>query len=282
MNRLIEFLKANAHHILFIILEVVALLLLFNGSVYRNSVFLSSASIVTGSITEVANKTNEYMGLKDANVDLMNRNALLEQEVQQLKYKLNRLQVDSLSWNRLTNDSILRPFPYQYMVAQVTGNVLFSGNNYLTIDMGTKQGIHNDMGVVSNDGIVGVIQASGSSYSKVIPLINKSFNLNGKVSNESGFVGTLAWDGRDIEHTLLINLPKHAPYEVGDSVVTSGFSSIFPEGLFIGTVIGEGESPNDNFRALKIKLGVSFDTIKYVYVLQNYERELRAEIEEEE
>lgn len=280
MNRLIEFLKANAHLILFVWLEVIALLLLFNGSVYRNSVLLSSTSVVTGYITEVANKSNEYIGLKDANIELMRRNALLEQEVQILRYQLNKLEVDSLSWNRLTNDSILRPFPYQYRVAQVAGNTLFGGNNYLTIDMGMKQGIYNDMGVVSNEGVVGVVETAGSSYAKVIPLINKSFNLNGKIANERTSVGTLSWDGKDRTHTLLTNLPKHAPYEVGDSVVTSGYSSIFPEGLFIGTVVGEGESPNDNFKAVRVRLGVSFDTIKYVYVLLNYERNERVAVEE--
>ena len=279
MDKLLEFLRSNAHTLLFVVLEVIALLLLFNGSVYHNSVLLSSTNAITGTVTEYANKSNEYLGLRDANVALMSRNAVLEEENQRLKYQLRRLEVDSLTWQRLSTDSVIRPFPYLYKVAQVVGTTLFGGKNYLTIDMGSSEAIQNDMGVLSNEGIVGVVATTGRHYAKVIPLVNSDFKLNCKPSPRSEYVGTLSWDGKDLEHTLLTNLPKHAPYSIGDSVVTSGYSALFPEGLFIGTVEGEGESPNDNFRALKVKLGVSFGTLKYVYVLQNYEREERMEIE---
>lgn len=280
MDKLLEFLRSNAHTLLFVVLEVVALLLIFNGSVYRNSVLLSSANMVTGFVTEYANKSNEYLRLRDANVELMNKNAQLEQENQRLKYQLTRVEVDSLTWQRLSTDSVIRPFPYHYKVAQVVGTTLFGGHNYLTIDMGSTSGVYNDMGVLSNEGIVGVVETTGQKYAKVIPLIHSGFKLNCKPSPRSEYVGSLSWDGKDLEHTLLTNLPKHAPYNVGDSVVTSGYSSIFPEGLFVGTVVGEGQSPNDSFRALRVKLSVTFATLKYVYVIQNYEREERQAIEQ--
>ncbi len=272
MDRVIEFLRSNAHLLLFIVLEVVALILLFNHSIYHNSIFLSSANKMTGAVSEYANKSNEYLGLREENIALMARNALLEQENQRLKYQLQRLEVDSLQWQRLSVDSLIRPFPYSYKVAQVVGNTLFGGDNYLTIDMGRLAGIENDMGVLSNYGVVGVVETAGDKYAKVIPLINKQLYLNCKPSPYSDYVGTLSWDGNDLEHTLLTNLPKHAPYNIGDSVVTSGNSSLFPEGIFVGIIEGEGVSPNDNFRALKVKLGVPFSTLKYVYVVQNYER----------
>lgn len=279
MGKLLEFLRANTHSLLFLVLEVIALLLLFNGSVYRKSVFLSSANSLTGTITEYANKSNEYIGLRQANVELMARNARLEQDNQRLQYRLKRMEVDSLSWLRISTDSVMRPFPYEYKVAQVVGTTFFAGNNYMTIDLGIKDGIYNDIGVLSNDGVVGVVETTGQKYAKVIPLVNRHFQLNCKPSPDSEYVGSLSWDGNDMEHTLLTNLPKHAPYEIGDSVVTSGYSSIFPEGLYVGSVVGEYPSPNDNFRALRVKLGVSFATLKYVYVVQNYEREERLEIE---
>lgn len=279
MHRLLEYLRSNLHLILFVILEVLTFVWLFRESTYHNSVFLSSANRATGTVIEYANKSNEYIGLRDANIALMERTAQLEMENQQLKYQLKRLEVDSLSWQRLSTDSVLRPFPYQYKVAQIVGTTLFGGNNFLTIDMGSNAGVYNDMGVLSNLGVVGVVKTTGKKYAKVIPLVNSSFNLNCKPSPQSQFVGTLAWDGKDMEYSLLTNLPKHAPYNMGDSVVTSGYSSIFPEGLFVGTVVGEGESPNDNFRALRVKLGVPFSTLKYVYVVQNFEREERQAIE---
>lgn len=278
MGRLIEFLRSNAHLLLFIVLEVVALMFLLRGSVYRKSAFLSSANVVVGNVQEVSHIANEYIGLKDTNIELMKRNALLEKELQTLQFQLSRLQVDSLTWTRISTDSILRPFPYDYKVAKVVGNVLFSNSNYITIDLGKNDGIDVDMGVVSNEGVIGVIQAVGTRYAKVIPLINNQFNLNCRVSG-SPHTGTLSWDGVDIQHTLLTNLPKHSEFEVGDSVVTSGYSSIFPENLFVGTVVGEGKSPNDHFRALKVKFGISFSDVKYVYVLQNFERKEQEEIE---
>lgn len=282
MNRLLEFLSSKLHLLLFVLIEVIAIVWLSKASAYRNGVILSSANIVSGTVIEYANKSNEYLGLHEANIDLMAHNAKLEQENQQLKYLLKRLGVDSLSWQRLSTDSVIRPFPYQYKVAQVVGTTVSGGNNYLTIDMGKSGGVYNDMGVVSNDGVVGVVEATGSKYAKVIPLVNTKFNLNCKPSTQSDFVGTLVWEGKDLQHSLLTNLPKHAPYNVGDSVITSGYSSFFPEGLFVGTVVGEGESPNDNFRALRVKLGVPFSTLKYVYVIQNYEREERKLLESEE
>ncbi|MBR8702647.1 rod shape-determining protein MreC [Porphyromonas levii] len=282
MNRLLEFLRSNIHLIIFVLLEVGAFVWLFRGSTYHESVFLSSANRATGAVIEYANKSNEYIGLRDANIALMERAAQLEMENQQLKYQLKRLEVDSLAWQRLSTDSIIRPFPYHYEVAQVVGTTLFGGDNYLTIDIGSKDGVYNDMGVLSNLGVVGVVKTTGQKYAKVIPLVNRNFNLNCKPSPQSQFVGTLAWDGKDLEHSLLTNLPKHAPYNKGDSVVTSGYSSIFPEGLFVGTVEGEGDSPNDNFRALRIKLGAPFATLKYIYVVQNFEREEREEIERTE
>lgn len=278
MGKLLEFLRSKVHLLLFFLLEVIALTLLLGGSTYRKSVFLSSANVVVGNIQEVSHRANEYSGLKDANIALLKRNAELEIELQTLKSQYSRMMVDSLSWTRISNDSVIRPFPYQYKIAKVVGNVLFSKSNFITLDIGRNEDVQADMGVVSNDGVVGVVQAAGRNYSKVIPLINNQFNLNCKVTG-SPYAGTLVWDGVDIEHTLLTNLPKHSQYEIGDSVITSGYSSIFPENLFVGTVVDEAVSPNDQFKALRIKLGVSFADLKYVYILQNFERKEQEDIE---
>lgn len=281
MDRLIEFLKSNAHRLLFLVIELVALFLLVGGSTYRRSVLLSSTSAVTGQVQELSHTANQYLKLKEANVELMARNAELEEKLRSLQHQLDRMTVDSLAWSRISTDSVIRPFPYKYKVARVVGNVLFSKSHYLTLDIGTKDGITPDMGVLSSQGVVGVIVAAGTSYAKVLPLTNKSFHLNCKVSG-SPYAGTLSWDGVRYTHTLLTNLPKHAHYEVGDSVLTSSYSSIFPEGVLVGIVEGEGSSPNDHFRALRVKLASSFEDLKYVYVIQNYERSDRAALEEQE
>lgn len=278
MDRLIEFLKANGHTLLFIVLEVIALALLFSGSKYRSSVVLSTAGTVAGEVMELSHTAQRYTGLQEANVELMQRNADLEVEALKLRSILDRLTIDSLSWQRLALDSVERTFPYDYVVAKVVGNTQFSQNNYLTLDMGRNAGIKPDMGVVGANSIVGVVEAVGTRYAKVIPLVNSKFSITCKLS-DTEYTGTLRWNGKSIEQTLLTNLPKHVQYEVGDSVFTSGYSAIFPEHLFVGTVSGLGESSDDSFYALNVKLATDFATLKYVYVLKNYELAERMRVE---
>ncbi len=281
MFRLLEFLKSKGHLILFIVLEIIAVTLLYRGSNYHTGVLLSSTNVITGRVTEIASVANSYIGLREANIDLMNRNAALEREVLRLRNNIERLLVDSLSYRSLFGDSIDRPFPYGYMTAKVVGNILYGSSNYITIDKGSEDGIHPDMGVVGINGIVGVVQTVSRHYAKVIPVINKAFAISCKVGS-SEHVGVLKWNEQDITHSQITNLPKHVKFEQGDSVFTSSYSAIFPENIFIGTIEDEGTSPDDNFYALKVKLNVSFDNLKYVYVIVNYDRKERTMLEVEQ
>ncbi len=279
MERLIEFLKANGHTLLFLVLEFVAIALLISGSKYRSSVFLSSANSAIGDVMELSHTANRYMGLQEANVELMQRNADLEVEALRLRSILDRLTVDSLSWKRLSKDTVDRTFPYDYVIAKVVGNTQFGQKNYITLDVGEADGVKPDMGVVGANSIVGVVEAVGKKYAKVIPLTNPQFSLTCKLSS-TDYTGTLHWAGPDLGEIQLTNLPKHVKYEVGDSVFTSAYSAIFPEHLFVGTVSGRGKSTDDSFFALDVKLATNFSTLKYVYVLRNYELEERREVEE--
>ena len=279
MDRFLEFLRANSHTFLFLIFEVIAWALLFGSSDYRKSAVWGTANRVTGKITEISHSINSYTGLREANVELMRQNAMLEVRALRLRAMLNRLTLDTLSWKRLAGDSVERPFPYGYVVAEVVGNTKTPKSNYLTLNAGTADGVLPDMGVVGPQGIVGVVEAVGTSYAKVLPLVNSKFGVSAKLSG-SDYVGTMAWDGRDLNHSQITNLPKHMKYEVGDSVFTSGFSNIFPEHIFIGLVEGEGKSEDDNFFSLRVKLATDFNTIKYVYVLVDYDRQERTLVEE--
>lgn len=278
MYRLLEFLKHKGSHLLFILLEIVAILLLLKGSNYHNSVVLSSANILTGKATEVLTTANTYLGLRETNVELMQKNAELEKEVLKLKSTIERLTVDTLVHNKLIRDSLERAFPYEYITAKVVGNSLFSKSTFITIDKGSANGIRSDMGVVAPNGVVGVITSVGKHYSKVVPLINNAFSISCKIGN-SQHVGTLTWDGRDYRHTLLTHLPKHVGYHIGDTVCTSGYSAIFPENIFVGVVEEEGASSDDNFYALRVKINTDFSSLKDVYVILNYDREERKKLE---
>ncbi|MDO4695311.1 rod shape-determining protein MreC [Porphyromonas sp.] len=278
MFRLFELLKSRGHLVLFILLEVIAIILLYRNSNYHSSVILSSTNIITGKLTETATIANSYIGLKDANIELMNRNAQLEREVRMLRNKIERITVDSLSYQQIMQDSINYPFPYEYKIAKVVGNVLYGNSSYLTIDMGSNEGIYPDMGVLGISGLVGVVKTVGGRYAQVLPVTNKDFAMSCKVK-DGEYIGILKWDGENAQETLLTNLPKHISYEVGDSVYTSSYSAIFPEGIFVGTIVGEGSSIDDNFCALKIRLNMGLENIKYVYVLTNYHRKERDDLE---
>ena len=136
-----------------------------------------------------------------------------------------------------------------------------------------------DMGVVSTDGVVGIVQAVSDHYSRVVPVINSTFGVSCKVE-DSDFVSVLKWDGQDIDHSLLTNIPKHQSLEPGRSVFTSGYSASFPSGLSIGTIVGPGKSPDDSFFAYRVKLSTRFADLKYVYVLQYENRQERTAVEE--
>ena len=278
MERFLEFLKANIHTFLFLVIEVISLVMIFGSSDYRKSTFLGTASLVAGEISEISHSLNTYTDLRVANVELMRQNAELEVQALRLRSMLNRLSVDSLSWQRLTMDTTERAFPYNYIVAEVVGNTKTPKSNYLTLDVGTEDGVLPDMGVVGPDGVIGVVEAVGKKYAKVLPLINSRFEISAKLSS-SDYIGTLVWDGRDIFHTQITNLPKHIKYAIGDSVFTSGYSDIFPEHVFIGLVDSEGVSENDNFFSLRIRFATNFNTIKYAYVLTNYDKDARMQVE---
>ena len=278
MDRFLEFLKASGHTFLFLLLEVAALGLLFGSGAFRKSAFWSTAGVVTGEVTELSHSINSYLSLREANVELMRRNAVLEAQALRLRSQLNRLSLDSLSWQRLSGDTFDRPFPYGYVVAEVVGATVTPKSNYITLNVGTGDGVLPDMGVVGPEGIIGVVEAVGKRYAKVLPLVNERLEVSAKISG-SEYVGTMSWDGRDLAHSQITNLPKHIRYEVGDSVFTSGFSNIFPERLLIGVVEGAGKSEDDNFLSLRVKLATDFGTVKYGYVLIDYDRKERTEVE---
>lgn len=279
MLRLFELLKSKGHVALFVLLEIVAIILLYRGSNYHSSIILSSTNAVTGRISEAATLANTYIGLKEANVALMNRNAQLEREVLRLKNTIERLSIDSLMYRRVMGDTIDQPFPYDYRVGKVVGKVLYGNSSYLTIDIGEKDGVYPDMAVVGTDGIVGVIKTVGHQYSQVLPAINKDFAISCKIK-DGKYIGILKWDGETPHQSLLTNLPKHVSYTSGDSVYTSSYSAIFPEGIYVGTVQEEGTSIDDNFCALRVNLSMNLDNIKYVYVLTNYDKAERQHLDD--
>ncbi len=207
----------------------------------------------------------------------MAKNAQLEKELLDWKNRYSSVDADSMTLDVFATDSTYHS-QFNFIPAEVI-NVSFSGaNNFLTLDKGTLHGVKADMGVISQTGVVGVVLKASRNASVVIPVINPKFRLSAKLYRSDN-TGSISWNGNNIKIAQLNELPKHQPYEVGDTVVTS-FSSIFPKEIVIGFVTGIGKAKDDKFNTLDLKLATDFHSIQHVLIIEDNFFEEQKELEE--
>ena len=154
-------------------------------------------------------------------------------------------------------------------VADVVNNSVTYLSNYITVNKGRKDGVEPDMGVVSERGVVGIVSTVSDHFSVVIPLLNPKFKLSCKVLGSSYF-GTLSWNGRNARFANLDELPRHVEFEKGDTIVTSGYSAIFPSGIIVGKVVNFEKQHDDNFYSLEVELATDFQALNNVRIIKNY------------
>lgn len=167
---------------------------------------------------------------------------------------------------------------YHYIHARVIYNQIASANNYILLDRGSNDGIKEDMAVVSARGIVGVIMNVSTHFSRVIPVLNSEYHPSCIIKN-TRFFGSLFWDGKDPRYINLSRLPVHSSYTIGDTIVTSGYSASFPEGVFVGVVEDVFKRKNEEYNSLKVRLFTDFSTLNEVFIIQNPLREEQIKIE---
>jgi rod shape-determining protein MreC len=161
---------------------------------------------------------------------------------------------------------------YTFLMAQVISNSIAQPNNYITINRGSYDGVKPEMGVIDQNGVVGIVNVVGPHASRVISLLNPHMRLSCKLQR-SGFYGSLVWDGKSPRYAVLEELPKHITYHKGDTIVTSGYSAVFPEGIIVGTVEGLARDLSDSFVSLRIKLTTNFSQLSSVRVITNSMRD---------
>lgn len=274
MRNLINFLLKYNYWFLFIILEVASFVLLFRFNRYQQSSYFTSANTVVGAVYEVSGGISSYFHLKSVNEDLLDRNMLLEQQITNLEKALKERQVDSVTV------SSIRQMPqndYQLFKAHVIKNSLTQPDNYITLDKGSSSGIRPEMGVV-DDGIVGIVYETSPSYSVVISVLNSKSNISCKIIG-SDYFGYLKWEHGDSRYAYLKDLPRHAEFNLGDTVVTSGFSTVFPEGIMVGTVDDMADSNDGLSYLLKIKLATDFGKLSDVRVVARNGQEEQMKLE---
>jgi rod shape-determining protein MreC len=233
---------------------------------------LAVAQDVTGSIYSVTSGFQAYMNLSATNHDLLNKITELETKIYQYR-KTIELLTDSSRMAGFEIEDVSNTPIYRFTLARVINNNVSNLENYITLDKGSEDGVEPDMGVLSVNGIVGVVVYTSPHCSVVIPILNSKFKLSSKVKNNN-YSGPLVWDGKDSRYASLMELPRHVDFDIGDTIVTSGYSTIFPEGLPVGTIEDSKKQQNDNYTSLKIKLFTNFNTLNEVIIVENsYQKE---------
>ncbi len=275
MKDLIEFLRHYSKWLVFAVYIVVSCLLLSGSDPYRRHLWLTSASAVAGSVYDMGNSVTSYFDLRATNEDLNRRNAELESRVMSLKEQLQDLQLKTFTDTMPSPDSVPH---FDFIVANVINNSTHHPYNYLTINKGMADGVRPEQGVIDHSGVVGTVSVAGEHYSRVISLLNPNFRLSCKIKDSEHF-GSLVWDGLDPTTALLEELPRHTVFKTGDTIVTSGYSAVFPAGLPVGVIVDDADNHKENFFSLKIKLFADFSRLSNVQVVINNRRDEIMQVE---
>lgn len=274
MRNLLEFLAKYNHWFVFLILEVVSMVLLFQYNSYQGSAWFSSANAVTGKLYEWDANGETFFSLTKVNQELTQRNAYLEQEVQKLSDSLVSVTKDSSIYHR-DQFALLRN--YRLIPAKVVANSVDKPGNLMTIDKGSADGIHKDMGVISGTGVVGIVYLVAEHYAIVIPVLNTKSNISCMIQNR-GYFGYLRWKGGVSDLAYLEEVPRHAHFKLGDYVVTSGYSAVFPPGVRVGRILHVFNSADGLSYRVQLRLSTDFARLRDVCVIDDAAMKERLEI----
>ena len=274
MRNLLEFLAKYNHWFVFLILEVVSMVLLFQYNSYQGSAWFSSANAVTGKLYEWDANVETFFSLTKVNQELTQRNAYLEQEVQKLSDSLVSATKDSSIYHR-DQFALLRN--YRLIPAKVVANSIDKPGNLMTIDKGSADGIHKDMGVISGTGVVGIVYLVAEHYAIVIPVLNTKSNISCMIQNR-GYFGYLRWKGGVSDLAYLEEVPRHAHFKLGDYVVTSGYSAVFPPGVRVGRILHVFNSADGLSYRVQLRLSTDFARLRDVCVIDDAAMKARLEI----
>jgi rod shape-determining protein MreC len=213
---------------------------------------------------EGVNYVNEYIKLKATNKNLANENARLRSLLPDAYYESGIL--------KNTVSDTIKHQQYSFIVSKVINNSMTRRNNYLTLDKGSLQGIKPEMGVITSQGVVGIVKNVSTHYSTVMSMLHKDIRISARFKNNNYF-GSLAWEGTDPTLAVLKDIAKHVSFKAGDTVVTTTYSAVFPENILIGTVASFDIKPGENFYNIQIKLSTNFSNLTYVYIVNNVLKE---------
>ncbi|HRI26534.1 MAG TPA: rod shape-determining protein MreC [Chitinophagales bacterium] len=270
MRNLLYFLLRYNATITFVLLQLVCWALIIRYNNFQRAAVISSANMVSGTLLDKTVKAKNFLQLRQINDSLINENARL---YAQLKSVQEQMLLQEIGANCQPNevrilptDSVTGKLSFNCIPAMVINSSTNRANNIITINKGELNGIKPEMGVVSSAGLVGVVDRTSDNFAIIVPIINKGLRVSAKVKR-TNFKGSLQWDDLNPLKATLHEVPKHASVQVGDTVLTTGYSDFFPPDTFIGVIDKWTLSEGSNFYTCYVKLATNFTNLKYVYVI---------------
>jgi len=266
MKNLWQFILKNIHLLLFLLLEVVAFLLISHFQPYPKSTIFTSSNRMVAGVNSMGDDIAAYFRLGRDNEQLNVEITRLQLQVQALQNELEPIR---------EKDSVPDSTYYQYahlgytiIPAKVIDLTTNQQHNYLTLNKGQRDGIQAGMGVIANGSVVGIVSGVSDQFSLVVPLIHTAINVSARIKKNDQ-IGFTHWEGHDISHVGLMEIGRHISVEEGDTILTSGLTSTFPEGLMIGVMDKVRLEEGDNYYQIRVRLNTDFHHLRYVQVLGN-------------
>jgi len=256
MLSFLAILKRYIHVLLFLFFELLAFILIISFNQNQREIFLHSSNLFSGSILERTVKARDYLQLKDSNEDLLKENA--------------RLLGDLINTPRPVEFEVLDTAKYSFEVvpARVINNSIQSTRNYFTINKGIKDGVEENMGIITVEGVAGVVKQVSENYALALSLLNIESYVSASLEGHDYF-GTTTWNGLSFKSVILNGIPTHVVVRSGDKIITNGYSTIFPEGIPIGKIQAFDISKNGVFYDISVEPFTDFTSLGNVYVLKN-------------
>ncbi len=281
MRELIQFIVRYNSIFIFIILELVCFIFLSAGNSYQRASLLNSANQIAGNTFQMRSNVSDYLNLRTVNDSLVRENAKLHQQIQQMQQADRSVVVrDTIETPVVINEDSLIYDCFLYTEAKIINNSTNRLNNFITLDKGYKDGLEKEMGLVGANGVVGIIKDVSANYSSAMSLLHKNIRISAKIKANNYF-GIIVWQGRNPDIVSFRDIPNHVEVNKGDTIVTSGFSAIFPEDILIGVVEEISLKDGANFYTIDVRLASDFRRLKYVYAIENLNKDEQLILQEE-
>ena len=265
MHNLLRFIKINQFLLLFLLIEGFSVFLLLKNNSYQANTVIKFSTQYTGFIHNYTASFSDYIALKETNNYLIEENA-----------KLHTLLKNETSF---VDSAVIRNKQYHYYPAKIINNSVSKRNNFITINKGSKYGIKEGMGVITRQGVIGVIYSVSQQYAIAISLLHRksAIGIQLKKNNHNGI---LKWKGFDYKLASINNFPNHIPIVIGDTITTNSHSVIFPEGVRIGTIKNIQKNEDDGFFDISVSLFEDFNQLNYVYIIHSDEAAEQLKLEQ--